>query len=363
MSIQGLHHITLVCSDAQRTADFYTRVLGLRLVKKTVNFDDPRSYHLYFGDELGRPGSLATFFEWPDAPRGYPGIGGTHHFALHVADRDGLLMWKRRLVDLRIAVNGPLDRFYFQSIYLNDPDGTIIEIATRGPGWTRDEAPDRLGMEHRDPPPEMLTGNRDKARIAAETWPEPVPEITRHMRLEHGLHHITAIGTDIQRTHDFLSGLLGMRLVKRTNNFDDPGSFHWYWGVGDGRPGTLVTYFERHPDRERPARFGSGQTHHYALAVADDATQLEWRERLLSASVPVTPVMDRVYFRSIYFQDPDGHIVEIATAGPGFEVDEPASDLGQGLQLPPWLESRRAELEGQLRPVSVPAWHAAAGVR
>src|SRR5262245_49329078 len=251
MSISGLHHITLVCSNAQRTVDFYTEVLGLRLIKRTVNFDDPGSYHLYFGDQRGTPGSVVTFFEWPSAPRGAPGIGGTHHFALQVADYDGLLQWKRRLTDRGISVNGPLDRHYFKSIYFHDPDQALIEIATQGPGWTIDEPADRLGMEHRDPPPEMLVTNRDRARVAAIQWPEPVPEITPAMRLRFGMHHITAIGSDIHRTHEFLSGLLGLRLVKRTSNFDDPGSFHWYWGVGDGRPGTLITYFERKPEREK----------------------------------------------------------------------------------------------------------------
>src|SRR5664279_1066018 len=112
MTILGLHHITLVCSNAQRTVDFYTKVLGLRFVKRTVNFDDPGSYHLYFGDETGSPGTAVTFFEWPGAPRGYPGIGGTHHFALIVPDRQGLLKWKRRLLDLGIGVTGPYSRVY-----------------------------------------------------------------------------------------------------------------------------------------------------------------------------------------------------------------------------------------------------------
>ncbi|MFN2398641.1 MAG: VOC family protein [Gemmatimonadaceae bacterium] len=202
----------------------------------------------------------------------------------------------------------------------------------------------------------MLTGNRDKARIQAETWPEPVPEITPRMRLEHGLHHITAIGADIQRTHAFFGGMLEMRLVKRTSNFDDPGSFHWYWGVGDGRPGTLVTYFERNPEREPRARMGAGQTHHYALAVATEDEQLQWREKLVRAGIPVSPVMDRVYFKSIYTNDPDGHIVEIATARPGFTVDEDEAELGGSLQLPPWLERDRPRIEKSLAPVSVDAW-------
>jgi glyoxalase family protein len=295
MSILGLHHITLACANAQRTVDFYTRVLGQRLVKQTVNFDDPTSYHLYFGDEVGRPGTAITFFEWPTAPRGNWGIGGTHHFALAVADYDSLLKWKRRLTDHGLSVEGPLDRHYFTSIYFRDPDGVIIEIATNGPGWTVDETPDQIGTAYREPPADMVGRNRDEARIAATTWPEPVPEITPDMALRRGMHHITAIGSDIQRSHAFFGDLLGMRLVKRTSNFDDPTSAHWYWGVGGGQPGTLITYFERDPKKTRRARLGTGQTHHYALAVQDEASQLEWREKLVSAGLRVSPVMDRVY--------------------------------------------------------------------
>ena len=351
--ILGIHHITIVCLDARRTLDFYTRVLGLRLVKRTVNFDSPSTYHLYFGDDTGSPGSLVTFFEWPRADKGAPGIGGTHHFALQVPTRDALLQWKRRLTDLGVAVNGPLHRVYFTSIYFKDPDGTIIELATLSPGWAVDEAPDRLGLEHRPPPPELVTGNRDKARIQAETWPAPVPEIEPAMGLSRGIHHITAIGSDIQRTHAFFSGLLGMRLIKRTSNFDDPGSLHWYWGVGEGAPGTVVTYFERPPTREPAARIGAGQTHHFALAVADETAQLAWREKLLGAGLDVTPVLDRVYFKSIYFRDPDGHILELATRGPGFAVDERVEQLGTGLKLPPWLEQLRPDLERRLEPLEV----------
>ena len=150
-----------------------------------------------------------------------------------------------------------------------------------------------------------------------------------------------------------------MRRVKMTNNFDDPNSAHWYWGVGDGRPGTLITYFERDPRKEPRMRMGAGQTHHFALAVADDQTQLEWRERLLRAGLRVTPVLDRIYFKSIYTNDPDGHIVELATVGPGFAVDEASADLGTRLQLPPWLEPHRAEIASGLRPLDVPAWQPA----
>lgn len=356
MTIQGLHHITIVSANAQRTVDFYSGVLGLRLVKQTVNFDDPGSYHLYFGDELGRPGTAITFFEWRGATRGYPGIGGTHHFALQVADYDGLLQWKRRLTDHGVAVDGPLDRHYFQSIYFRDPDGTIVEIATVGPGWTIDEAPDSIGTEFRAPPEDMLVNNRDTTRIQAITWPDPVPNITQGMALSQGMHHITAIGSDIERTHAFFGDLLGMRRVKMTNNFDDPTSAHWYWGAGDGRPGTLITYFERDPQTERRMRMGAGQTHHFALAVADEQTQLAWREKLVQAGLRVSPVMDRVYFKSIYTNDPDGHIVELATLGPGFTADEAPEELGTTLKLPPWLEQHREEIGKFLKPLNVPAW-------
>lgn len=356
MSILGLHHITIVCANAQRTVDFYTQVLGQRLIKKTVNFDDPGSYHLYFGDETGRPGTAVTFFEWPGAPKGQWGIGGTHHFAMNVADYNGLLKWKRRLTDLGLKVDGPLDRHYFKSIYFNDPDGTIIEIATNGPGWTVDEAPDQLGIEYRQPPQEMVVNNRDEARIQAETWPEPAPQITADMALMTGMHHITAIGTDIKRTQAFLGDLLGMRRVKMTSNFDDPNSAHWYWGVGDGRPGTLITYFERDPSKERRARMGAGQTHHFALAVSDEETQLAWQEKLRQVGLRVSPVMDRIYFKSIYTNDPDGHIVELATVGPGFPVDEDVAELGQNLRLPPWLEAHRSEIERRLRPIALSPW-------
>ena len=357
MTLSGIHHITLICGDAQRTIDFYTGVLGQRLVKKTVNFDDPSSYHLYFGDARGTPGSAVTFFEWPrSGRRGNPGIGGTHHFALRVPDYEGLLKWKRRLTDLGIVVDGPLDRHYFLSIYFSDPDGTIIEIATDGPGFTRDEKADQLGAAFRAPPPEMLVNNRAEARITAETWPTTVPEITAEMALQQGMHHITAIGTDIHQTHEFLAELLGLQRVKMTSNFDDPESAHWYWGVDGGRPGSLITYFERDPKTEPRVRIGTGQTHHYALAVPDETTQQEWRERILQAGYQVTPVMDRIYFKSIYLRDPDGHIVELATLGPGFTVDEEVDGLGEILKLPPWLESQRAEIEGNLRPVQGPLW-------
>lgn len=354
MKILGLHHITLVSSDAQRTVDFYVKVLGLRLIKQTVNFDDPGAYHLYFGNGEGSTGSALTFFEWPHAGRGRHGIGGTHHVALQVADKDGLLKWKRRLVDLGHKVDGPYDRNYFTSIYFRDPDGVILEIATQGPGFTIDEAADELGQKHIPPPTESTAGNRDDDAIARQMWDEPVPTITADMALKFGMHHISSICSDIQRTDEFMSDVLGMRRIKMTDNFDDANSKHYYWGVDNGAPGTIITYFER-KDAQR-ARVGVVFTHHWALAVTDEDEQVEWRARLAKAGYRSSPIMDRDYFRSVYTNDPDGHIVELATLGPGFTVDEELEYLGQTLQLPSWLEPHRDQIEGALSPLVVPAW-------
>jgi len=356
MTILGLHHITLVSSDAGRTADFYTRVLGQRLVKKTVNFDDPSAYHLYFGNETGSPGTAITFFEWPHAPKGKTGIGGTHHLALRVHDYDGLLKWKRWLTDLGIEVDGPFDRHYFKSIYFKDPGGVILEIATDGPGFTIDESPETLGTHHLPPPEAMMVANRDEEAIKALTWPSPVHEITADMALMQGMHHITAIGTNIQATHDFYHGVLGLNRVKMTDNFDDPGSAHWYWGVDEGKPGSLITYFERDPKKVRNAQMGAGLTHHFAFTVENEDVQREYQAKLNRAGYRVSQILDRVYFKSIYSNDPDGHIVELATVGPGFLVDEDVVTTGTRLMLPPWLENQRTMIEARLKPVTVEAW-------
>jgi glyoxalase family protein len=316
MSIQGLHHLTGVCSDAARTEEYYTGTLGLSLVARSAE-GASGGRHLYFAAGDGGPGSLVSFIERPGVARGREGVGGTHHFALLVETRDALLKWKRRLTDRGVSVNGPLDRHYFESIYHRDPDGTVIEIATRGAGWARDEAPDRIGTEHRPPPPEMLKGNRDQERIRAETWPDPAPEITPDMQFR-TLHHITAIGANIDRVHEFLHGVLGLRRVKRTSNFDMPDSFHWYWSAGQGEPGTVVTYFER-PGRGGVIH-GPGQTDHYALAVADDAALAEWQVRLLAARLPASAIQDQGYFKSFFTKDPDGQTIELATRGPGFAL-------------------------------------------
>jgi glyoxalase family protein len=317
----GFHHITLVASDARRTATFYRQVLGLTLVKETVNFDEPDTAHLYFGDATGAPGTLVTFFEWPQAPRGRYGVGGVHHLAFSTPTYETLLQWKRRLQDLRIPVSGPMPRGYFTSLYFRDPDGQVLEIATAGPGYAIDEPIDALGRDVMGQQAHQLPGTRDEAAIAAATHPEPVPVITPAMALT-GLHHITGMTDDIARTSDFYEAALGLRLIKKTINQDDPDTPHWFWAHYDGTrvlPGSSWTLFGWSPRHPR-ARGGIGQTHHVAFRAKDADEQLAWREHLLGLGLDVSPVMDRRYFTSIYFQAPDGQLLEIATDGPGFAV-------------------------------------------
>jgi glyoxalase family protein len=342
----------MVSTDAARTLAFYRDVLGLPLVKKTVNFDDPGAYHLYFGDADGSPGTLLTFFEWPASPRGSWGAGGVHHVALGVSTYEALLKWKRRLTDAGVRVTGPVDRGYFTSLYFADPDGQILEIATAGPGYAIDEAPDALGQALLTPPAERLPGGRDDVAMAALTHPEPVGTVTDDMRLD-GIHHVSAITSDLQRAGDFYEYALGLSLVKKTFNQDDGKTRHYFWAHYDGTevaPRSSMTLFGWGAG-SLPARPGAGQTHHVAFRAADGDEQEAWREHLLHLGVQVSPVMERSYFRSIYFRAPDGLLLEIATDGPGFAVDEEAEDLGSRLCLPPWLEGRRAEIQEGLVPL------------
>lgn len=353
LKTSGFHHITMVSTDAARTLRFYRGLLGLGLVKKTVNFDDPGAYHLYFGDDRGRPGSILTFFEWRLAARGRWGTGGVHHLALGVATAEAQLKWKRRLEDAGVSVNGPIDRGYFHSLYFADPDGQILEIATAGPGYAFDEPADALGRELLAPPKERLPGGRDESAIALLTHPEPVPEITVDMRLD-GIHHISAITDDLVRAGEFYESALGLSLVKKTYNQDDGRTKHFFWAAYDGsevKPHSSMTLFDW-SSSARAARPGAGQTHHVAFRAESREQQLEWREHLLTLGLQVTPVADRSYFESIYFQAPDGLLVEIATDGPGFAVDESVDELGSGLKLPPWLEPRRGDIERTLAPLS-----------
>lgn len=356
LETQGFHHITMVSTDAPRTLAFYGGLLGLPLVKKTVNFDDPGAYHLYFGDETGAPGTILTFFEWPQARRGQWGVGGIHHLALGAATPEAQLKWKRRLEDAGVRVSGPIDRGYFRSIYFTDPDGQILEIATKGPGYAIDEPADALGQRLITPPDERLPGNRDEGAMAAETHPEPVPDVTPDMTLM-GIHHITGITDDLEQAHDFYAGVLGLPVVKKTLNQDDGKTEHWFWArydgdrVGDHSAMTLFGW----PGSDYRARPGAGQTHHIAFRAKDRDEQDAWRAHLADHGIEATPILDRQYFESIYFRSPDGLLCEIATDGPGFDVDEAVAELGRGLKLPDWLEPRRDEIEAALTPLGAGA--------
>ena len=348
----GFHHVTMVARDARQTLAFYRDVLGLNLVKRTVNFDMPTTYHLYFGDEQGSPGTILTFFEWPDASRGAWGLGGIHHIALSVPDATAQLKWKRRLNDRGISVNGPLERGYFKSIYFQDPDGLVLEIATKGPGYGHDEPMEALGRELKQPPEAQLPGGRDETAIAASTYPEPVPQVTPDMAIT-GIHHVTGFTDDLVASGEFYERTLGLRLVKQSYNQDDPSTLHWFWASYDGQavqPGSSLTMFGW-PAHARRSREGTGLTHHIAYRAKDEEQLAAWREHLLSQGIDVSEIRDRNYFKSIYFRSPDGLLFEIASDPPGFAVDEPVESLGSELKLPSWYEARRAEIVAGLKPL------------
>lgn len=352
----GFHHVTMVAQNAQRTVTFYRDLLGLKLVKKTVNFDLPSTYHLYFGDATGSPGSLLTFFEWPTAPRGGYGVGGIHHVALSVPDQAAQLKWKRRLMDHGVRVSGPYDRGYFTSIYFADPDGQILEIATEGPGFAIDEPMNALGRVLITPDISRLPSGRDEALIASRNWSEPVPQITPEMVITQ-IHHVTGMTDDLAASDAFYQQALGLSLIKMSMNQDDPDTLHYFWANYDGTrilPMSDMTLFGW-PKGARPSREGVGQTHHIAFRAADDDQQVRWREHLLRLGLQVSEVRDRSYFRSIYFRTHDGQLVEIATDGPGFAADEDPDHLGERLCLPYWLEPQRSAIEASLAPIDAEA--------
>lgn len=320
---QGFHHLTLVGADCHRTLRFYHGLLGLRLLTRTTNFDEPGAYQLCFGAGTAEPGKVVTFYEWPGSAKGQWGVGGVHHLALEVETPEAQLKWKRWLMERNVGVSGPFDRGYFRSIYFRDPDGHILEVATSGPGYGVDEPMDALGRHEVMPSGAELRGTRDDAAIIARTWPEPVPAISPDMALT-GIHHITTITDDLERMGDFLGETLGLSLIKRTFNQDARDTRHWIWANYNGKtvaPHSALTIFGW-PGSEFQARAGVGQTHHIAFRAADEQEQLAWRDRLELLGIGVSPVVDRGYFRSIYFSAPDGLLIEIATDTPGFALDE-----------------------------------------
>jgi len=338
---QGLHHITAITSNASSAVNFYTRILGLRLVKKTVNFDDPSAYHLYFGDEKGNPGTLVTFFDWGKSIGfGQVGAGVTHHFAFTTRDEESLAQWKTWLEQNDVTVLGPYDRGSFKSIYFRDPDGLILEIATPGSGG-----------DYSDAPHSELTLPFSSHTPSVKPHAPQVREISIEMKLQ-GLHHVTALTNGSSQTREFFAGILNMELAK-DNQRGPSGTAQQVFGLEGGRPGSMISFVES-PVAPHGA-VGIGTVHHIAFAVEDEEAQLMWRERLLARGVRVTLVMDRKYFKSIYFREPNGILLELATIPPGFGVDEPMESLGQSLTLPNWLESRRRSIEASLEPISLPA--------
>ena len=306
----GIHHVTAISGEAQRNVDFYLGVLGLRIVKKTVNFDDPTTYHLYYGDGGGSPGSIMTFFPWGDAPLGLQGTGQLTVTTFSVPE-SSLGYWTERLVEHGVRFGRPGERFGETVLDFVDPDGMRLEIVA-SPG------------DGREP---------------WEDGPVPAEHAVR------GFHHVTLSERDPERTARLMTETLGFRPVEE-------GDGRRRFVAGEGGPGDLVDLADGSGGTR--GRMGVGTVHHVAFRVPDEEKQLELREEVAFLGYNVTPVLDRNYFRSIYFREPGGVLFEIATDPPGFAVDEAPEKLGEGLMLPPWLEPRRAELEEALPPLRIP---------
>ncbi len=300
MTLNGIHHISAVTGDARGNLDFYTRVLGLRLVKKTVNQDDPTAYHLFYADEHGSPGADLTFFEYPGAPRGRAGDGMVHRIVWRVGTADALEFWTSRLRNERIEA-----RWEDGGLRFDDPEGLAHELRVS----TVDDAP--LVAVH--------------------------PAIPIEFALQ-GFDGVRAYASDPDRSRRFLDEAVGFR-ADGTARFEARGATR----------GATYTY-DRAPGM---GRAGAGTVHHVAWSSTMDEHDA-WRERVIRAGGHATPVIDRFYFRSIYFREPSGILFEIATAGPGFTVDEPLAHLGESLSLPPTFEPLRPELERTLTPLPNP---------
>lgn len=309
----GLHHVTAISSDPQRIVDFYAGVLGLRLVKRTVNFDDPGSYHLYFGDGEGRPGSLLTFFPWPGALPGRPGKGETRSVGLAIPEAS-LGFWVDRLVRLGVPHDRPRERLARETVLaLRDPDGMEIELIASADATAPSSGPGA-------PVPEAH-----------------VPRRIVGIRLALGL---------VEATAALLRADLGLRELAR-----EEGVLRLEAGAGD--EAAYVDLVEA--EEGGRAELGAGRIHHVAFRARDEAEQAGWRASLAARGRQITPVLDRQYFRSVYYREPGGVLLEIATDPPGFALDEAPEALGEALRLPPWLEPRRAEIEGRLPSLTPPA--------
>jgi glyoxalase family protein len=311
-NIPGIHHITALASDPQRNLDFYMKVLGLRLVKRTVNFDAPEVYHLYYGDEIGYPGTILTFFPFPDAARGKTGIGEISAVAFSVP-RQGIDFWVGRLSRHGIHFEGPSRRFEEEFITFRDPDGLRIEFTFA----------DGDGHE--------------------TAWKEsPVPPEFAAWRF----HGVTLRLGRIDPTATLLTETMGFQLSGERED-------RVRYTIGkEGDPAAVDILVDA---QLPPARTSAGSVHHIAWRTSDDASQIAWQQKIAEAGLNVTEILDRKYFRSIYYREPGGVLFEIATDPPGFTRDEPKESLGTGLMLPPWLEPDREQIERVLPPIAVPA--------
>jgi glyoxalase family protein len=299
LHLHGIHHITAITADAPRNVDFYTRVMGLRLVKKTVNFDAPDFYHLYFGADRGAPGSLITFFEFPDAAIGTAGAGMVHRIIWRVRDTDALEFWSDRLGGEGIRTEQEPSALLF-----SDPEGLDLELVVD---------------ETHDPP--LPSQTADIPAGAAVT----------------GLGGVRAYAAKPEESHYLLTGAL--RFTPLADNVG-------YLLRGGERE--ALYHYDAPPAQEGAQ--GAGTVHHIAWA-SDDGDLTGWRARAIEEGIEPTEVIDRQYFRSIYFREPSGVLFEIATLGPGFAVDEPAEQLGERLSLPPQHEHLRTSLEQKLTPI------------
>lgn len=310
--IKGLHHVTGIAGDPQRNIDFYMGFLGLRLVKLTVNYDDPETYHLYYGDGIGHPGTIMTFFPWPSGTRGKQGTGQLTTTSFSIP-KDSVNYWATRLKKRRISFNGPDKRNEDEEVFsFSDPDGLWLELVAH-PGST-----DRTGWEN-----------------------GPVP----HEHAVRRFHHVTLTEEGYEKTAEMLTETLGFRLLREDGT-------RFTYGVGSGGPGALVDVLCKPASTSGVVNVGT--VHHVAWRTPSDEQQREWREKLAKSGANVTPIIDRRYFHSIYFREPGHVLLEIATDPPGFEIDEREDDLGRSLKLPPWLEPLRKHLEHTLPKVHLP---------
>jgi glyoxalase family protein len=313
--IKGLHHVTAVTRDAQMNVNFYRNVLGQRLVKKTVNFDSPDSYHFYFADEIGTAGTVLTFFAWPGMKRGIRGNGETAALAYHIPS-GSIGFWQDYLKAKGILFHPVEQRFGMQVLPFDDPDGMRIELVVSEVAPTVDHW--EMG---------------------------PIPE--RHSL--RGFHSVTLWLEEIEPTIDLLINQMGYQLAGQERNR------YRFTGVFESLASTLdILHRRRQPEEPLDqAIFGAGSIHHIAFRVPDDEMQLEYQSALRAAGYGVTPVRDRSYFHSIYYREPGGVLFEIATEGPGFAIDEPVEALGESLKLPAWFESTRRAIEENLPPITL----------